>query len=137
MLMRQRTIKEPRGVKVATRPKILATPEELRQDILTVTEAAAALNLPRASIYYFCRTGVIPAVRHGGRIRVPRSSIETLQAKRAVIEPIPAFEPADRKPRVTRGDLEMRQSATGDFGEIAVRDLLTRIARAITVVLEA
>jgi excisionase family DNA binding protein len=45
---------------------------------LTIPQAAAALNMSRATIYRRIEDGTIRAVRIGGLIRVPTSELERI-----------------------------------------------------------
>ena len=45
---------------------------------LTVTEVAEALGISRMSAYAAVRTGVIPSVRIGRRVLVPRVALDRL-----------------------------------------------------------
>jgi excisionase family DNA binding protein len=56
-----------------TQEEILATLERL---VMTVPQAAAELQLPVSTVYDLIRRGVIPAVRVGKRIRVPKRRLE-------------------------------------------------------------
>ena len=52
-------------------------------DLLTVTEAAAFLKVPRSWIYNRTTGGDFPVLKLGGHIRVPRSDlIEWVNARR-------------------------------------------------------
>ncbi len=50
--------------------------QEPEMTVLTVAEAAALLRIGRGQAYDLVRQGVIPAVRLGRRIVVPRAALE-------------------------------------------------------------
>jgi len=45
-------------------------------NLLTVKEAAEYLQLPIPSVYYLAQSGMIPAIRIGGRWRIKKSSLD-------------------------------------------------------------
>ncbi|MGH2383762.1 MAG: helix-turn-helix domain-containing protein [Candidatus Limnocylindria bacterium] len=47
-----------------------------RRLVLTVPEVAAELQIPASTVYDLIRRGVIPAVRVGKRLRVPKRRLE-------------------------------------------------------------
>jgi excisionase family DNA binding protein len=47
-----------------------------RRIVLTVPEVAAELQIPPSTVYDLIRRGVIPAVRVGKRLRVPKLRLE-------------------------------------------------------------
>ena len=46
---------------------------------LTIAEAAHVLRIGRATAYEYARTGVLPVVRIGSRLIVPKAAIEKLE----------------------------------------------------------
>ena len=60
--------------------------------VLTVTEAAARLNLCDKKVYEMCRAGELRSVRAGRAIRIPVDEIERFQAN---------LTPVKRPPRLT------------------------------------
>jgi excisionase family DNA binding protein len=46
--------------------------------LLKVEDVQEIAQLPRSTVYYLVKTGAIPAVRLGRRIRIPRAAIEEL-----------------------------------------------------------
>jgi len=50
-------------------------------EILTVQEAAKFLRLKRSTAYELVRQGVIPSMRLGRQIRIPKAGIEKLIAR--------------------------------------------------------
>ena len=52
---------------------LVASPRRL---VLTVPEVAAELQIPPSTVYDLIRRGVIPAVRIGKRLRVPKRRLE-------------------------------------------------------------
>lgn len=57
--------------------------EEL-PDILTVAEAARYLRLSKAATYEAVRQRLIPAVRLGRRIVIPKASLETMLERETI-----------------------------------------------------
>jgi putative molybdopterin biosynthesis protein len=51
----------------------VASPRRL---VLTVPEVASELQIPASTVYDLIRRGVIPAVRVGKRLRVPKRRLE-------------------------------------------------------------
>ena len=49
--------------------------------VLNVPEAGRLLNLSRATAYSLCRQGVIPTIRLGRRLVVPKIAIERMLAE--------------------------------------------------------
>ena len=45
---------------------------------LTIAEAAAVLRIGRATAYEYARDGILPVVRMGARLIVPKAAIEKL-----------------------------------------------------------
>lgn len=56
----------------------MAVSELLRQDVLTVDEAATVLRISRNSAYEAAKTGEIPTVRVGRTLRVPGHQIRAM-----------------------------------------------------------
>jgi excisionase family DNA binding protein len=73
-------VSEPRGVRhgpKAIRQRLNRAPvASPRRLVLTVPEVAAELQIPASTVYDLIRRGVIPAVRVGKRLRVPKRRLE-------------------------------------------------------------
>lgn len=70
---------EPRAVRhgpKAIRQRLNRAPVSPRRLVLTVPEVAAELQIPASTVYDLIRRGVIPAVRVGKRLRVPKRRLE-------------------------------------------------------------
>ena len=66
----------PRDRKVIRQPPKRAPEANPRRMVLTVPEVAAELQIPASTVYDLIRRGVIPAVRVGKRLRVPKRRLE-------------------------------------------------------------
>ena len=60
----------------AMRHRLNRAPVGPRRLVLTVPEVAAELQIPASTVYDLIRRGVIPAVRVGKRLRVPKRRLE-------------------------------------------------------------
>ena len=58
----------------------MTTEESKESLVLDVPEAGRLLNLSRATAYALAATGVIPTIRLGKRLVVPRKALEELLA---------------------------------------------------------
>ena len=58
----------------------MTTEESKESLVLDVPEAGRLLNLSRATAYVLAATGVIPTIRLGKRLVVPRKALEELLA---------------------------------------------------------
>lgn len=58
---------------------------ELAQRTMSVTQAAEVLGISRTTAYECVRTGVLPALRLGGRIVVPTQAIDDLLARASAL----------------------------------------------------
>jgi excisionase family DNA binding protein len=63
---------------------------------LTVTEAAEALGISRASAYEAARTGALPVLRFGRRLLVPRAAFDRLLETGQLARPNEAAGPRKR-----------------------------------------
>jgi excisionase family DNA binding protein len=66
----------PSNRKALHQPLSRASEPSPRRLVLTVPEVAAELQIPASTVYDLIRRGVIPAVRVGKRIRVPKRRLE-------------------------------------------------------------
>jgi excisionase family DNA binding protein len=48
----------------------------LRFHLMTVPEAAIALNLPKQRVYELLRLGLLPGVRFGRQLRIERTALQ-------------------------------------------------------------
>ncbi|HVR88335.1 MAG TPA: helix-turn-helix domain-containing protein [Candidatus Limnocylindria bacterium] len=74
--------------------------------LLRVGEAADALGVSRSSLYALIQAGVVPAIRLGASLRVPRVQLEQLINERAATAANgdgSEVETDDRRPRSNRG----------------------------------
>jgi excisionase family DNA binding protein len=61
-----------------TRHRTALVPEASERQTVSVSEAAAILGISRGAAYNAAHSGVLPVVRFGGRILVPRAKLDEL-----------------------------------------------------------
>ena len=66
----------PTAPKAIRQPLNRAPEASSHRLVLTVPEVAAELQIPASTVYDLIRRGVIPAVRVGKRLRVPKRRLE-------------------------------------------------------------
>ena len=59
----------------------MTTKETAQSLVYNVVTAGKLLNLSRATVYALCAQGVIPTIRFGKRIVVPKAALEKLLAE--------------------------------------------------------
>ena len=70
------------------------TLEQLRMEFLTVEEVAKLLRIGKNLAYELVREGVIPSIRLGNRILVPREALARALQRMTTYRGAPAAEPA-------------------------------------------
>jgi excisionase family DNA binding protein len=70
----EKTLSDQRA---AARKKIREKADSQRRT-LTVEEAGRALGISRGAAYGYVRSGVLPCIRLGGRLLIPRAAFERL-----------------------------------------------------------
>jgi excisionase family DNA binding protein len=60
----------------------VSTSSEVVDDIICAKQAASLIGCSTWSVYEYCKAGIIPHIRIGGLLRLRRSTITKLMAKR-------------------------------------------------------